>query len=253
LVAPIEPKSLLSAHEFLADGVRGFDETWVGRKRTVVFTPADRGQRCTTIAAQHAWLVACAGERVILLDGDPRGSAVARATGVQPTAGSERMPRGNNSGPGTLVPVEVSGVHMSVLSVRSPGAGAGMAMPRGQALIADLLREADALIIDAPPLSESAQALMLARSANGVIIVARLGETRLDELRELGELLASHGVQGAGIVLVAERTRRLSRRRLVGAKEGPAVPTDGAPTDGATARRSRHRPERTPPPTARTR
>jgi Mrp family chromosome partitioning ATPase len=229
-VGPIEPKSLLTAHEFLAEAVRGFDETWAGRKRTIVFTPADRGRRCTTIAVQHAWLVASSGERVILLDGDPREPAVARATGARSSAGSEAIPLGADSLPGALNPVQTSGGEMRVLTLESPEAGVGTRIPGGHELVAELLREADVLIIDAPRLTDSAPGLLLARSAAGVIVVARLGETRLDELRELGELVASHRLQSAGIVLVGERTRPLRRRRFSGGPWGRALGTDAVPT-----------------------
>jgi Mrp family chromosome partitioning ATPase len=229
-VGPIEPKSLLMAHEFLAEAVGGFDDTWAGRKRTIVFTPADRGQRCTTIAVQHAWLVASSGERIILLDGDPREPAVARATGARSSASSESIPLGGDSVPGALNPVEAGGVELRVLTLESPEAGVGARIPRGHDLVAGLLREADVLIIDAPRLTDSAQGLLLARSANCVIVVARLGETRLDELREIGELLTDHGVQSAGIVLVGEGSRPLSRRRSSGGSWGRAPGTDAVPT-----------------------
>jgi Mrp family chromosome partitioning ATPase/capsular polysaccharide biosynthesis protein len=222
----IEPRSLLRAHEFLLEAVRGFDEGWAGRKRTLVFTPADRGRRCTAIAVEHSCLVASWGERVILLDGDTREPAVARATGARPSDGSEGVVLDGDPVHGALIPVEVRGVEMRVLAIQPPEPGVGLHPPRGHDLVAGLLREADVLIIDAPRLTDSAQALLLARSANGVVVVARLGETRLDELRELGDLLASHAVPSAGVVLVGKAARPLRR----GASRGRALATDAIPT-----------------------
>jgi capsular polysaccharide biosynthesis protein/MinD-like ATPase involved in chromosome partitioning or flagellar assembly len=204
---PHELKSLLTAHEFLAEALGVFDGGLAGHKRTIVFTAADRNAGCTTTAVHHAWLVAAAGGRVVLIDGDPRDPAVGSATGARPSPQLKHVLVGSRPIKEALVSVEAGGVELRVLAVDERlDDGFGTRMPTGREMIAELLLDADALVVDAPPLTQSARALMLARSVDHVVVVARIGVTRLAELRELGELLTSHGVSSAGMVVVGGLT-----------------------------------------------
>jgi Mrp family chromosome partitioning ATPase len=139
-----------------------------------------------------------------------------------------------------LVPVESAGVEMRVLAVRERlDPGLPIRMPRGREMIAELLRDTDVLVIDAPRLTDSVPALLLARSADRVVLVARIGETRLDELRELGELFANHGVRVAGIVLAGVPAGRRAGlrarpwRRPLAPNALPATGSGSRRTEGA--------------------
>jgi Mrp family chromosome partitioning ATPase len=61
-------------------------------------------------------------------------------------------------------------------------------------MIRDARRLADFVIIDSPPLNEVIDALPLARQADDVLMVARIGKTRLDKLGQLADLLAESGI-----------------------------------------------------------
>ena len=58
------------------------------------------------------------------------------------------------------------------------------------------------MIIDSPPLTDVVDALPLARYVDDVLIVVRLGTTRLDKLAQLGELLAENGIRPMGFAVV---------------------------------------------------
>jgi Mrp family chromosome partitioning ATPase len=66
------------------------------------------------------------------------------------------------------------------------------------------------VIVDSPPLTAVVDTLPLARQADDVLIVSRLGLTRLDRLRELAELLASNEISPVGFVLVGTPRRQSS-------------------------------------------
>jgi len=51
-------------------------------------------------------------------------------------------------------------------------------------------------------------ALPLAALADEVLIVARLGESRISKLSRLQDMLANQGIYGSGFVLVGEGARR---------------------------------------------
>ena len=66
---------------------------------------------------------------------------------------------------------------------------------------------ADYVVIDSPPLTEVVDALPLARHADDVVVVVRLGQTSLDRVSQLAELLAENGIKPVGFAIVgAPRT-----------------------------------------------
>ncbi len=61
---------------------------------------------------------------------------------------------------------------------------------------------ADYVIIDSPPLSDVVDALQLARHVDAVLVVARLGHSRINKIRQLAELLAGNGIRPVGFALI---------------------------------------------------
>jgi Mrp family chromosome partitioning ATPase len=99
-------------------------------------------------------------------------------------------------------------------------------------MLEEAMQLADYVIIDSPPLNEVVDALPLARAADEVLIVVRLGQSRLNKIAQLGELLAENGIRPSGFAVVgtprprrgeyhyfetAEGERKdAKRRRLIG-------------------------------------
>jgi hypothetical protein len=61
---------------------------------------------------------------------------------------------------------------------------------------------ADFVVIDSPPMTDVTDALAFAEEADDVLLVARLGNSLVRKMSDLGELLTRHGVVPAGVVLV---------------------------------------------------
>jgi Mrp family chromosome partitioning ATPase len=72
-------------------------------------------------------------------------------------------------------------------------------------LIDEAKARADFVVIDSAPLATVIDALPFAEAADEVLIVSRLGTTRLNKLDEVDDLLSRHGVNRTGIVLIGER------------------------------------------------
>jgi len=77
---------------------------------------------------------------------------------------------------------------------------------------ASLIQQAHQLanwvVVDAPPLALVPDALPLAKQVDDVIVVVRIGNTRLKALEELAELLVQQGITPAGFVLIGGRSPR---------------------------------------------
>jgi capsular polysaccharide biosynthesis protein/cellulose biosynthesis protein BcsQ len=235
---------LLSAYRLLDDALNALGD---GNARSTVFTAASRGQGATTSALHYAWVLAAADERVMLVDGDVRRPAIGRVTRARSSPYLTRALAGERPLSDALVSVELNGM---VLEVLAPDDRSGEPPPDerarlafGKRLVTDVLNLGDRLVIDAPPLTEGPDALPLARAVNRVVLIARLGSTRLAALRDLRDTLLRHGVRPAGIIVVGTRLTRVQidseRRRLlrrsdelpagVGADDGHGEPADGVP------------------------
>jgi len=130
------------------------------------------------------------------------------------------------------------------LSVIGPGTQAALAADRLQTdkareLVADLLINANYLIVLASSTASSADAQTLAHLADGVIIVAEFDRTRKDELLDAGQQLERVGARVLGAVAVprigkGNRPARTTRPDPSGQGDAPttAPAPRVAPTDG---------------------
>ncbi len=207
-------RALRSAQELLAERLAVSGSDLAGR-RAVVFTAPHAGAGCTTMAVHHAWLLAAGGERVVLADGDPRRPSAGQTTGAPPAPELERVLTNGVSIEEALVPVEAGGVTLRVLAIPADADRAQVELLGRRQFLSQLLAVSDVVVLDAPPLTESGLALRLAREAQKVIIVVRIGHTRLAELRTLSAVLEMHGLSAAGVIVVGGQSRAGGRGRPI--------------------------------------
>ena len=207
-------RALLSAQELLAERLAVSGAGRAGR-RAVIFTAPHTGAGCTTMAVHHAWLLAAGGERVVLADGDPRRPSAGQTTGAPPAPELERVLTHDEPIEEALVPVEAGGVTLRVLAIPADADRARVELLGRRQFLSQLLALSDVVVLDAPPLTESGLALRLALDAETVIIVVRVGHTRLAEVRTLGALLEMHGLSAAGVIVVGGPSRAGGRGRPI--------------------------------------
>ena len=82
-------------------------------------------------------------------------------------------------------------------------------------MVDEALKIADYVIVDSPPLTQVIDALPIAAHVDDVLIVVRLGHSRLNHIKELGELLAGTGVTPAGVAIIGVAPPRPWLLRLV--------------------------------------
>jgi Mrp family chromosome partitioning ATPase len=99
----------------------------------------------------------------------------------------------------------------------------------------ELAREADVIVIDAPPITEYGDAVTIAAAVNVVLLTVRMGRSRQDRLSEAQAILARAGVPAAGLVVTRRRGFKASFAIPLRGGADP-VPT-AAPPRGATASR----------------
>lgn len=145
--------------------------------RSLLITSAAPGEGKTTTAANLATAHAEQGKRTLLIDGDLRRPSVHRNFNLPSVVGLSNVLLGEIGWRDAVVKVEgLEDLH--ILAAGPPSRRASDLIGRG---LAELLEEAssdyDLVVLDAPPLLGFAEPLQMATAVDGVIVVARAGQT----------------------------------------------------------------------------
>jgi capsular exopolysaccharide synthesis family protein len=176
-----------------------------GEAKVVLITGSSPSEGKTTTAINLATSLALSGKRVILIESDLRRPVVAGVMGAHPEHGGVvSVLIENTTLAESLVPSATYGPNLRLLLSDYEGGWIAelFSIPTAERMIREARRMADFVIIDSAPLNEVVDALPLATQADEVLIVVRLGHTRLDKLSRLAELMAENGVRPVGFAVV---------------------------------------------------
>ena len=215
-------RSLVPLDSIPAEAFRGLASNLrfsaLGDKRTrVLVTSAEGSEGKSTSVANLAMVLAESGQRVVIVSGDLRKPSIESFFGINATdAGLTRVLLGDQSLDDAITPVVLpSGRRLAVLSAgplpQNPAEIVGSA---AMGALLDRLESAgaDFILIDSPPLLPVADALALSQFADGAMVVALVGETPRDHLRETLERLRQVNTPIIGVVLNGVPTKgRYSR------------------------------------------
>jgi capsular exopolysaccharide synthesis family protein len=145
--------------------------------KTLLVTSASPSEGKSTIAIHLAVAHAQQHHRTLIIDGDLRRPSIHKRFGLPNTVGLSDVLLDNLSWRDVLLhPDSASG--LSILPAGSVSRRAADLIGRGlQRVLDDASREYDLIILDAPPLLGFPEPLQMAAAADGVIIVARAGQT----------------------------------------------------------------------------
>ena len=210
--------------------------------RSILVTGPSPFDGKTTTAINLASSLALAGNQVILVEADFRRPTVGEALGLQAPIGIGDVLLGNEEIESALVPAPPFDYNLSVLLVdrANDWLAEVLSLPAAEALLDEAKRLADYVVLDSPPLTKVIDAMPLARQADDVVLVVRLGSSRLAQLARLGDLLDQNGIRPAGFVVVGgaapeeQDYRSVQRRRaaesdwlVTSESERPTFPADG--------------------------
>jgi Mrp family chromosome partitioning ATPase/capsular polysaccharide biosynthesis protein len=172
--------------------------------RALLITGSSPSEGKTTTAINLATALALSGEHVILIEGDLRRPAIGEALGLTPSAGIVDVLLETTKIDDALITSHAYGPTLGFLLANHSGGWTTelFSLPGAQRMIEDAKRLADYVIIDSPPLNDVVDVLPLTRSVDDVLIVVRLGRSRLDRITRLAELLATNGVKPAGFAVI---------------------------------------------------
>lgn len=234
-------------------------------RRLILVTSPGPGEGKTTTTANLAIVFGLAGHRVCVMDTDLRRPTIHKVFGVENTKGlttillarEPDIDRALTRSMYTNVTVLPSGP-------LPPNPSELLGSARMQEILDALRDRFDVLLMDSPPALVVTDASVLGMLADGLLIVARAGKTRMGELRATITELAQTGRPIAGVMLNRVRTRdsadsyyqygrgydakeqrdaTVPRLRLQdrahGAEDGPHATPDGEETTPSTGTEQR--------------
>jgi capsular exopolysaccharide synthesis family protein len=205
--ALVKPASLY-AESLRAIRLSVLRNTRRGGPVTVGITSSRPGEGKTTMAISLARVAAAAGSRTLLVDGDVRRPAVANTLGLSPQAGLVELLRGQISFDEVLVRDEASGA--MVLPVSGPvGSHDLFDAARLQSLLAELEGRFDLVIFDAAPALAVADARLLLRQLDDVLMVVRWNDTPRQTAAAALKRMRALDIEPLGVV-----TTRVDMRAL---------------------------------------
>jgi len=173
------------------------------KRRTVLFTSARRGEGKSMTAINFAAVCAYGERPTLLVDADLRRPQIQRVLGVAGAGGglSTFLQHGRNGGLAALA--ESSGLPFLDVVTAGPVVS-NPAELLSRPSFGDLIDEArgayDWVIVDAPPVLPIADAVIVSRVVDGVILLVDLRATPLSAARKARDLLRAVGAPVLGVV-----------------------------------------------------
>jgi capsular exopolysaccharide synthesis family protein len=199
--------------------------------RSILITGPSAGGGKTTTAMHLATSLTAAGHRVILIEGDVRRPSIGAALGIDVDRGLVSVLLGQHSVGEALGWTEEYGPNLQLLLAEETGPAIAelVSLPVAKGVIDEASQQADYVIVDSPPLTQVIDALPLASHVDDVLLVVRLGQSHLRQIKELGELLAGVGVTPAGVAIVGmpRRARHYYSSYFEEPKQGSKPPSRG--------------------------
>ncbi|MFQ5932511.1 MAG: CpsD/CapB family tyrosine-protein kinase, partial [Nitrospiraceae bacterium] len=187
--------------------------------KAIMISSASPGEGKSTTSVNLAMALRELGRRVVLVDADLRHPSLSNLlqSGAEEGVASI-LQRAGNDGDMTAsisVSIEAMGVRPGsdfafIPSGVTPGdPGALLSSAQAKELVTCLKEQCDYVLFDSPPLLLVSDNLLFATSLDGVILVAKAGQTKKRDLKRAKGLLEGAGARILGVILNQVPPRRL--------------------------------------------
>lgn len=176
-------------------------ERIAGQGIVLIVTSPSPGEGKTTLASGLARSLAVEGKRVLLIDGDMRRPRVHTALGLREGAGLSDVLRGKTDLADAVVVDAATQLDVLTSGRSKESPIALLRSDRLVGLMAEARMHYDVVIVDTPPLLPVADARLLARVGDAVILTIRWGHTTRQAATLALRYLATVGTSLAGVVI----------------------------------------------------
>lgn len=176
----------------------GYDDQ---RLHTLVVTSPLEGDGKTSVAVNLAISLAHQGRRVLLIDCDLHNPKLQRIFQLATAPGLGEVILQGVSPVEAIRATETDGLFVMTAGALPPEAGEPMGSTRMRAMLSDLARQFDAIILDCAPVLAVSDSAILGVDVDGVLLVVRAGSTTPPDAAEALRNLSTAGAHVVGAVL----------------------------------------------------
>jgi len=177
--------------------------------RSILVTSANPSEGKSTTVANLGVVLAQAGKRVILVDGDLRRPSLHKIFEVPNTAGlTNLLLQDEPCLDGHMADTRIENLKVIPSGPLPPNPSELLGSQRMKHLVEVLKEEADIVLFDSPPILPVADAAVLSTVTDGVMLVVEAGSTRRDVLAQARAALAQAGAYLVGAALNKLRPSR---------------------------------------------
>jgi succinoglycan biosynthesis transport protein ExoP len=182
-------------------------------RTNILFSSADRELKVLTITSPNpregkttcviylGTTMAQSGQRVLLIDTDMRRPRLHASMGVSRDRGLSNLILGDSSYEDAIKTTDVPNLYVLPCGPTPPNPAELLLTQRFQQIMGELGDRFDRIILDSPPLQAVADAAVLGRMSDGVILVAKSGKTNRDELIRSARQLRDVQAALVGVVI----------------------------------------------------
>ncbi len=182
----------------------------VGSPQTVLLTGVGGDTGCSSVAGQYAVAMARLGKRVVLVDYDFQNGTLTRAFGMEGKTGlAELLTRSVLPSGAESTTFETSHPNLRILPTGKIERGAVVDVPSDYvgALIEDLKRSADVIVIDSAPCDVLSDASRVAAHADEVLLVLSASGSNYPSIMVGRDILTRAGAKRISVVLNHANTK----------------------------------------------
>lgn len=170
--------------------------------RVVMVTSANKGEGKTTVASNLAVTLAQASHRTLLIDGDLRQSTIHKLFNIpEDQPGLVDYLAGQAPIESCLLETSVANLDILTSGSKTPNPAELIGSNKMRQLMESLKERYDYILIDTPPVVPVADALLLSKIADSVIVVVRSLHTEKTSAQEATRRLQRVGAKILGVVL----------------------------------------------------
>lgn len=178
--------------------------------RVIVVTSSMPSEGKSTTSINIALALAETEQNVVLVDGDMRRPSLHKYLDLVGPVGFSTVLSGSVSLADALQKTRFPGLTVLTAGAVPPNPTELLASQSARKLLGDLREQFDFVVVDSSPLLAVTDAAILAAGSDGVLIMARFGQTRRDQLTHAVDSLKSVGAALLGAVFTLVPTRGYS-------------------------------------------
>jgi non-specific protein-tyrosine kinase len=172
------------------------------RLSTIMVTSAEPGEGKSTITSNLGVVMAQNGKRVIALDCDLRHPCLHTNFGLNNRQGMSTLLSQNSEATTDICnPTKEKGLYVITTGPIPPNPAELMGSQKLQSILKWMKETTDVILVDTPPVLAVSDAVILAPSLDGVVLVVRPGKTRHGALKQAIEQLQLVNARILGVVL----------------------------------------------------